>query len=218
MHHQWRRCRAANGLTCALTPSGEAYCRGRSYADDGTQIVRLIPTPVPGGLRFKTLSKFGNRGVTPGGEAYCWDDNFYGELGIGTYTGPEQCPAYWGGTYPAAVMRGQRVTCRSGAGAGDSTLGRDNSCGAAATDAAPASTGDWRDEVGLEGPSSGILIATPVGQPTPSRVSLRVESCRYHSACLRSFPRRANATWRWDRPGLPLRGRPRAARQRACPS
>src|SRR5439155_234768 len=83
MHHQWRRCRAANGLTCALTPSGEAYCWGRSYADDGTQIVRLVPTPVPGGLRFTMLSRFGACGVTPGGEAYC---------GISVSTSPTPVP------------------------------------------------------------------------------------------------------------------------------
>jgi len=105
MHHQWRRCRAANGLTCALTPSGEAYCRGRSYPDDGTQIVRLIPTPVPGGLRFKTLSKFGNRGVTPGGEAYCWDDNFYG--------GARDRDLHW--TRAVSSVLGWDVPCRSDA-------------------------------------------------------------------------------------------------------
>src|SRR2546422_9297411 len=42
--------------TCALTPGGAAYCWGRGYTDDGTQIVRLVPTPVPGGLRFRRRS------------------------------------------------------------------------------------------------------------------------------------------------------------------
>ena len=68
-------------------------------------IVSVVGTPVPGGLRFKTLSKFGNRGVTPGGEAYCWDDNFYG--------GARDRDLHW--TRAVSSVLGWDVPCRSDA-------------------------------------------------------------------------------------------------------
>jgi len=76
--------------------SGAAYCWGyNAYGQlgDGTTTDRLVPTPVAGGLTFAAVSAgpivpfYGHTcGVTTSGTAYCWGDNFRGELGDGTTT------------------------------------------------------------------------------------------------------------------------------------
>jgi alpha-tubulin suppressor-like RCC1 family protein len=51
--------------------------------------------PVAGGHTFMALSAgvASTCGLDAAGVAYCWGDNSYGELGVGTTTGPEVCPA-----------------------------------------------------------------------------------------------------------------------------
>jgi alpha-tubulin suppressor-like RCC1 family protein len=77
--------------SCALNPSGQAYCWGDNYygkLGDGTSgsFSRPVPTPVAGGLTFAALSGGGDHscGVTTSGVAYCWGWNGEGELGDGT--------------------------------------------------------------------------------------------------------------------------------------
>jgi hypothetical protein len=49
---------------------------------------------VTGGLTFRTVSPGANHtcGLTTTGVAYCWGDNGYGTLGVGTFAGPQRCP------------------------------------------------------------------------------------------------------------------------------
>ncbi|UCC47618.1 MAG: hypothetical protein JSV41_08965 [Gemmatimonadota bacterium] len=93
--------------TCAITtdePAGTAYCWGRGaegQLGDGSETNRLTPVPVSGGLTFKAISAGGDYpndagdgmslpdgsftcGLTLDGEAYCWGDNWFGQLGDGT--------------------------------------------------------------------------------------------------------------------------------------
>ncbi len=90
--------------TCGLTPGGDAYCWGSNtegQLGDGSETNRLTPVPVSGGLTFKAISAGGDYpndagdgmslpdgsftcGLTLDGEAYCWGDNWFGQLGDGT--------------------------------------------------------------------------------------------------------------------------------------
>src|SRR5439155_16027082 len=68
---------------CALTRSGVAYFLGRKYA----------PVAVQGGLSFRAITGGDGHtcGLTSAGAAYCWGANQFGQLGLGTTTGPETC-------------------------------------------------------------------------------------------------------------------------------
>jgi len=76
--------------TCGLTSEGAAFCWGWNHRgqlgngamyDDSLQ----APTPVAGGLRFRSLSVGVEHtcGVTLDGRAYCWGRNKEGQLGSG---------------------------------------------------------------------------------------------------------------------------------------
>jgi alpha-tubulin suppressor-like RCC1 family protein len=89
---------AGEGFTCALTGSGAAYCWGSNvYGQLGVgsasgpeycsgYACSRVPVPVSGGLTFNDLSAGASHtcGVTTSGAAYCWGDDQYGQLGIGS--------------------------------------------------------------------------------------------------------------------------------------
>jgi alpha-tubulin suppressor-like RCC1 family protein len=74
---------------CAITASGDAYCWGQSYSG-ATGVGALpgatyvtTPTLVVGGLRFASIAA-GNAntcGITLEGEAWCWGEALFGEIG-----------------------------------------------------------------------------------------------------------------------------------------
>ncbi len=78
--------------TCGVTTNGAAYCWGYNTnggLGDGTTIRRSTPMKVAGNLSFTSLSVAGDLigyscGVTTSGAAYCWGDNYWGQLGDGT--------------------------------------------------------------------------------------------------------------------------------------
>jgi hypothetical protein len=80
--------------SCAVTVANVAYCwgantvEGRLGIGDSTTAFVLTPTRVVGGLSFVQLSTSGSHtcGITTDGKAYCWGQNWVGELGDGTRT------------------------------------------------------------------------------------------------------------------------------------
>jgi alpha-tubulin suppressor-like RCC1 family protein len=93
---------AAMYHTCGLTTSGVANCWGRNdygQLGDGTQSGpydswNTEPRAVAGGLVFARISAGGYHscGVTVSGTAYCWGENLFGQLGIGTAGGNALTP------------------------------------------------------------------------------------------------------------------------------
>jgi alpha-tubulin suppressor-like RCC1 family protein len=76
------------GHSCGRTESNDAYCGGeneRGAVGDGSNLDRLEPSPVAGGLSFANLDA-GFRhtcGITPAGALYCWGSGATGQLGTG---------------------------------------------------------------------------------------------------------------------------------------
>jgi len=128
--------------TCGLTSGGIAYCWGwNAWGQLGTgtwtgpescqppwewgPACSTAPVPVASALQWTAISAGGQSphtcALTPSGSAYCWGTNFYGELGTGSATGPEQCEfsepcsttpvAVVGGLAFASVNAGAWHTC-----------------------------------------------------------------------------------------------------------
>ncbi len=77
------------GSSCGLTSLGEAYCWGDGYygtfGDGRAGVYSVFPVRVNGEIRFRRLTSGSTHvcGVDLGGTAYCWGNNFAGQLGIG---------------------------------------------------------------------------------------------------------------------------------------
>src|SRR5450759_166470 len=76
--------------TCALAPSGQAYCWGlnsNGQLGDNTGTERHTPVPVQqGAVTFTSIAagKLHTCGLSSAGQAYCWGVNWHGELGDNT--------------------------------------------------------------------------------------------------------------------------------------
>jgi alpha-tubulin suppressor-like RCC1 family protein len=106
--------------TCGVTTSGAAYCWGDNYSGQlGEETAspawyRASPAPVAGrDLKFTTLSTgvWHTCGVTASGAAYCWGDNFFGQLGDGTNVARATPVPVAGALRFAAVSAGSFHTC-----------------------------------------------------------------------------------------------------------
>ena len=104
--------------TCGLTPQGVAYCWGDTSTGalgDGrdTLAATVTPTPVSGGLRFKSLSAGAGYscGESMAGTGYCWGLNFTSELGAGTSAASVATPvAVSGGIRFASIATATTIT------------------------------------------------------------------------------------------------------------
>lgn len=81
---------------CGRTAQGEVYCWGDGYLGVlghgiwGSGVYVVQPVKVLGGIEFASLAGGGTHvcGLTPEGRAYCWGNNFVGQLGNGESFGP----------------------------------------------------------------------------------------------------------------------------------
>ena len=143
--------------SCALRASGVAYCwgdNGNGQLGDGTTTQRLVPTPVAGSLTFSSLSAGGaleTCGVTPGGAAYCWGNNAYGQLGDGTTTERLVPTPVAGGLTFASVH----------AGAGPPRIASAYSCGVTSSGAAYCWGTNFYGQLG-DGTQTQRLVPTAV--------------------------------------------------------
>ena len=87
----WTTVSAGYDHTCAVTTSGVGYCwgdntYGKLGTDDLPSVDQLSPTAVSGSYSWKSISagESFSCGVTTAAEGYCWGQNSYGQLGIGT--------------------------------------------------------------------------------------------------------------------------------------
>jgi alpha-tubulin suppressor-like RCC1 family protein len=100
--------------TCGVTPSRRAYCWGAGALGDGTTNDHYTPVAVAGGLQFRQVDAGDNFtcGVSyPDNRAYCWGNNWAGQLGDGTNTTRLKPRAVVGGLYFKHVRTGGQHTC-----------------------------------------------------------------------------------------------------------
>jgi alpha-tubulin suppressor-like RCC1 family protein len=112
--------------SCGLTAAGQAYCWGANgfgQLGNGSTSAPVVPPALPaitapsvvaGGLAFTSIAAGGVHtcGLVPGGAAYCWGDNFSGQLGTGTLGGSSTTPtAVTGGLAFARIATGTDHTC-----------------------------------------------------------------------------------------------------------
>ncbi len=116
--HSFRQVSAGGGHTCAVTNGDLAYCWGWNafgQSGDGSTIAkRFRPKAVAGGLNFRDVSAGENHscGRTTLNRAYCWGENFGGQLGDGTGFGTSSTPvAVAGGKRFRQVDGGGSHTC-----------------------------------------------------------------------------------------------------------
>lgn len=116
---RYRSIAAGPTHTCALAEDGRAYCwgtdsrgelgQGRFRAYASTKFA--APLPVVGGHTFRSLALGGDHtcGLEAGGNAWCWGDNWLGQLGTGE-SGYDQhqasLPVVFGHPTPLRVVGG----------------------------------------------------------------------------------------------------------------
>jgi alpha-tubulin suppressor-like RCC1 family protein len=123
----FRQVSAGGFHTCGVTTDNRAYCwgwnaSGRLGNGKTDETIHVVPVAVVGGLRFRQVSSSGSHtcGVTTDSRVFCWGDNFVGQLGEGTNTGPELCNDFACSTRPVAAAGGRRFV-RVSAGFGGYT-------------------------------------------------------------------------------------------------
>ena len=121
---------AGSRFTCASRANGTAWCWGvNTYGQlgDGTTMRRTLPTQVSTLANVATISAgfsslYGHVcAVTTTGEAWCWGDNRYGQVGDGTTMNTRLTPvrvltdvsavAVGGGDHTCAVLTDAGVRC-----------------------------------------------------------------------------------------------------------
>lgn len=128
--HAFTRLTLGYRHTCGLTAAHTVFCWGDNELGElgrGTSGIGANPTPalVTGAHAFADVQAGGQHtcGLTTAGEAWCWGDNTFGELGLGTTDGlPHPTPVHaapgltfsalasaWGRS--CGITTGGHVTC-----------------------------------------------------------------------------------------------------------
>ena len=118
----WAMISAGEVHTCAIASDGRLFCwgdNGSGQLGDGTVTRRTTRSLVAGGRRWRTVGAGGGVvgrhtcGVTTGGEAFCWGNNQFGQLGDGSSgLGPNSLPvAVIGGRSWTSLAAGYGYTC-----------------------------------------------------------------------------------------------------------
>jgi alpha-tubulin suppressor-like RCC1 family protein len=108
--HAFTTLAAGINHTCGVTSAGAAFCWGSNgngqlgVGTTGAQ--RVAPTLVSGGQAFENLAVgwFTTCGLTTGGIANCWGDNFAGKLGNGTTNASGLSPTLVAGGHSFATL------------------------------------------------------------------------------------------------------------------
>jgi len=128
---------AGGAKTCGLDAgTGKAWCWGANgggqLGDGTTGTDRSAPVAVTGGRVFASLVAGGghNCGVVAGtGKAWCWGDNYFGQLGDGTTGGSSVPMAVTGGRVFASLVAGEFHTCGLEADTGKAWCWGENGAG-----------------------------------------------------------------------------------------
>lgn len=161
---------AGTAHTCALTPTGTAYCWGsNSNGQLGNASVAIggrssSPVTVAGPAFVHLYSgEFHTCGLTAGGQAWCWGRNASGQLGIGTTTDSPTPVAVTTALTFRTLSLGELFTCGV---TGTPVIGAVGTTGSAGTIYC------WGDN---EFGQLGIGTFSPNGAPvlTPARVAFQ---------------------------------------------
>ncbi|MBB4754059.1 S8 family serine peptidase [Actinoplanes lobatus] len=163
--------------TCGLSSDSKAYCWGGGYAGqlgngDTDTVMQLTPVPVtaPDGVGFAQLTAGTTHtcGLGNDSKAYCWGDNFHGQLGTGEtgHTGDRATPV--------------PVTAPAGVSFTQLTADNDHTCGLGSD----TTTYCWGDgSNGRLGNGDTADQATPVPITAPPGVSFTQLTAIYSHTC-----------------------------------
>lgn len=177
---------AGRAHTCGLDAAGDAYCWGRNdhgQLGDSTDVDRAAPTPVAADLTFETLAAGGSHtcGVTRvRRHLYCWGDNFWGQLGLGTRF-PRDV------RQPRFVLREARTVA----------AGRDHTCAVIGSRRVLLCWG--RNEYGQLG--LGYVSRIPETSPTPLLSPTASVSTGRRHTCATSARDGTASCWGWNDEG-----------------
>jgi alpha-tubulin suppressor-like RCC1 family protein len=182
---------------CGITTTGRVYCWGdnnRGQLGIGsidTTAVRS-PTPIAGNLQFIQLSlgALHTCGITVDHVAYCWGENYTGQLGDGTTTSRGSPTVVAGGLHFAYIAAGSgfAVGGAAVAPAGSPQAGVAHTC--ALTETGVPYCWGWNDD-GQLGDGTTTSQLTPV----PVAGSLQLTVIRLGGATTCGM--RGNAIWCW---------------------
>lgn len=114
-----QRVHAGNDFSCALDAEGQGWCWGFNnvgqLGNASGDLLHNEPSAIAGDLRFRSLGIHGLGrhacAVSVEGQAFCWGENDFGQLGDGS-TAPSAVPiAVTGGLRFTQISAGWRFTC-----------------------------------------------------------------------------------------------------------